>query len=69
MFLIGRLRLTIFFTFKSDISQRAVIDSVEVICNKMNSQIIYELGASTGELRRFKIEVVNVDIMQQVFVI
>jgi hypothetical protein len=34
----------------------------------MGSQIIYEWGTCTGAIRRLRFEIVNIEIMQHVFV-
>jgi hypothetical protein len=39
------------------------------IINNVASRIIYELGTCTGAIRRLRFDIVNIEIMQHVFVI
>ena len=54
--------------FDKHISQRGVVDNCKVTSYNMGSQIIYEWGTCTGAIRRLRFEIVNIEIMQHVFV-
>ena len=68
MFPIYGIRLTIFRSIVEHLSQRGVFNNVKVNSYSVASRIIYELRTSTGAIRCLRLEVVNIEIMQHVFV-
>ena len=54
-----------FDTLVEHISYREVIDNVKVIRYFIDSRIIYEFGTYTDAIRKFKIDVVNVQNLQK----
>jgi hypothetical protein len=69
MFSVYGFRLTIFSPFGEHLSWRDVVDNFKVTRYNVASRIIYEWGTCTGAIRRLRFEVVNIEIMQHVFVI
>ena len=55
--------------FISSISQRSVVDTVEITAYNVASRIMYEWRTSTGANRRLTLRVVNVEILQHMFVV
>ena len=45
------------------------MDNVDVTGNNVASLIIYELGTSTSAIRKFGLEVVNIEILENVLII
>jgi hypothetical protein len=62
-------RLTIFRPFGEHISWRGVVDNFKITSYNVASRIIYEWGTCTGAIRRLGFEIINIEIMQHVFVI
>jgi hypothetical protein len=69
MFPVYGFRLTIFRPFGEHLSLRDVADNFKVTNYNVASRIIYEWGTCTGAIRRFKLEIVNIEITQHMFVI
>jgi hypothetical protein len=63
MFPVYGFRLTIFRPFGAHISYRGVVDNFKVTSYYVASRIIYEWGM------RLRFEIVNIEIMQYVFVV
>jgi hypothetical protein len=69
MFPVYGFRLTIFRPFGEHLSLRGVVDNFKVTNYNVASRIIYEWGTCTGAIRRFKLEIVNIETTQHMFVI
>jgi hypothetical protein len=63
MFPVYGFRLMIFRPFGEHL-RRGVVDNF-----KITSRIIYQWGTCTGAISRLRFEIVNIEIMQHVFVI
>jgi hypothetical protein len=50
-------------------NERGVVDNLKITSYNVASRIIYEWGTYTGGIRRLIFEIVNIEIMQYVFVI
>jgi hypothetical protein len=57
------------YVIVSHLSLRDVADNFKVTNYNVASRIIYEWGTCTGAIRRLRFELVNIEIMQYVFII
>ena len=55
--------------FISSISQRSAVDTVQITAFNVASRTTYEWRTSTGANRRLTLRVVNVEILQHMFVV
>ena len=65
MFPVYGFRLMIFRSFVG----RGVVDNFKITSHKVTCRIIYQWGTCTGAISRLRFEIVNIEIMQRVFVI
>jgi hypothetical protein len=68
MFPVYGFRLTIFRPFGEHLP-RGVVDNFKITSHKVTSWNIYQWGTCTGAIGRLRFEIVNIEIMQHVFVI
>ena len=64
MFPVYGFRLMIFRPFVG----RGVVDNFKITSHKVTCRIIYQWGTCTGAISRLRFEIVNIEIMQRVFV-
>jgi hypothetical protein len=62
-------KLSGFMSTGENLSWRGAVYNLKVTSYNVASRIIYEWGTCTGAIRRHRIEIVNIEIMQHVFVI
>ena len=58
-----------YFGHLANTSRRDVVDNFKITSYNVANRIIYEWGTCTCAIRRFRFEIINIEIMQHVFVI